>query len=86
METTNINIRINRDIKEQAQGLFASLGLDMTTAIDIYLRQAIINGGIPFIINSSKSANQRKPGMLRGKIRMTEDFDAPLQDFEEYMK
>ncbi len=45
---TNINIRMNREIKNQAQKLFSELGLDMTTAINIFIRQAIRVRGLPF--------------------------------------
>ena len=48
MATTNLNIRVERDIKEQADGLFIELGLNMTTAINIFLRAAIREHGIPF--------------------------------------
>ena len=48
MATTNLNIRVEKDIKEQADGLFIDLGLNMTTAINIFLRAAIREHGIPF--------------------------------------
>ena len=38
MATTNINIRTDSEIKAQAQAIFASLGLDMTTAVNLFLR------------------------------------------------
>ena len=40
--TTSMSIRMDRVVKEQAQQLFKSLGMDMTTAINIFLRQALI--------------------------------------------
>jgi len=39
---------MNKEVKEQAQQLFADLGMDMTTAINVFLRQAVRYGGIPF--------------------------------------
>ncbi|MBP3392476.1 MAG: type II toxin-antitoxin system RelB/DinJ family antitoxin [Clostridia bacterium] len=48
MESTNLNIRTDKDIKLQAEKLFDALGLNMTTAINIFLRQAIRENGIPF--------------------------------------
>ena len=44
----NINIQVDGDIKNQAQDVFAALGMDMTTAVNIFLRQAIRTKGIPF--------------------------------------
>ncbi len=46
--TTSMSIRMDRVVKEQAQQLFKSLGMDMTTAINIFLRQALIRKGLPF--------------------------------------
>ena len=48
MANTNMNIRMDSDIKKQAQKVFAELGLDMTTAINIFLRQSIRYKGLPF--------------------------------------
>jgi addiction module RelB/DinJ family antitoxin len=56
MATTNINVRVDSDIKAQSQSLFENLGLDMTTAINMFLRQALKNRAIPFEI-SEEPAN-----------------------------
>lgn len=48
MATTNLNIRTDKDIKDQAEMIFNELGLNMTTAINIFLRTAIREHGIPF--------------------------------------
>ena len=86
MPATNINIRVDSEIKTQAQEVFTSLGLDMTTAINIFLRQAIRQHGIPFPVSAEPVKKTPKPGCMKGKIWMAEDFDAPLDDFREYME
>ena len=50
MATTNLNIRIDKSVKEQAEKVFNDLGLNMTTAINIFLRSAIREQGIPFAL------------------------------------
>ncbi len=47
---TTMTIRMNRQVKQKAQILFAELGMDMTTAINVFLRQAIYHNGFPFDI------------------------------------
>lgn len=42
--------KVNKDVRDEAANLFNDLGLDMQTAIDIYLRQCIMKNGIPFEI------------------------------------
>ena len=39
--SASINVRVDGDVKNQAQDVFSSLGMDMSTAINIFLRQAI---------------------------------------------
>ena len=44
----NLNIRTDAEIKAAAEQLFEALGLSMTTAVNVFLRQAIRQGGLPF--------------------------------------
>ena len=48
MAAANLNIRTEKEIKEQAEQLFNELGLTMTTAINVFLRTAIREHGMPF--------------------------------------
>jgi DNA-damage-inducible protein J len=48
MNPTNINIRIEKDVKVAAEKIFDELGLNMTTAVNMFLRQTIRENGIPF--------------------------------------
>ena len=48
MSKTSMSIRLDSEVKDQAQQVFNHLGMDMTTAINIFLRQAIQYQGLPF--------------------------------------
>ncbi|HGR9286886.1 TPA: type II toxin-antitoxin system RelB/DinJ family antitoxin [Streptococcus pneumoniae] len=48
MSKMSISIRLDSEVKEQAQQVFSNLGMDMTTAINIFLCQAIQYQGLPF--------------------------------------
>ena len=48
MESTNLNIRTDKEVKIAAEKIFEELGLNMTTAVNIFLRQTIRENGIPF--------------------------------------
>jgi len=48
--TTNLNIRTDKEIKDQADKIFSELGLNMTTAINMFLRTTIRENGIPFAL------------------------------------
>jgi len=83
----NINIRVDGDVKSKAQDIFAALGLDMTSAVNIFLRQVIRKNGVPFelVVESFSPRKTPKLGCMKGKIWMSDDFDEPLEDFKEYM-
>lgn len=59
MPNTNINIRMDTELKAQAEQLFADLGLNMTTAVNMFVRQAIRQQGIPFPISRMPNAETR---------------------------
>ena len=46
--TVNFSVRMDSDIKKQCETLFNELGMNLTTAINIFLRQSIRSGGLPF--------------------------------------
>jgi DNA-damage-inducible protein J len=94
MSTANINIRTDSEIKARAAQIFESLGMDMTTAINIFLRQAVIYNNFPLAIGIqpavvTKLDNSVRPpfnfGVWENKVWTSEDFDEPLDDFKEYM-
>ena len=47
-------IRIDSAVKEQAASLFSELGLDISGAVNIFLRQCILRGGLPFTVELPK--------------------------------
>lgn len=60
--TTNLSIRIDRDLKDDADQLFNALGMNLTTAITIFVRQAVMQKKIPFEIalKSDEGATSRQ--------------------------
>lgn len=51
---STLTIRMNRNIKEEAQVLFSELGMDISTAINVFLRQALRTRGFPFEIKTDE--------------------------------
>lgn len=88
--SANINIRVDSEVKSKAQEVFSALGLDMTSAINLFLRQAIRKNGIPFELVTEQpheDSNRRQFGCLKGKITEAPNHDwfEPMEDFKEYM-
>jgi DNA-damage-inducible protein J len=55
MAQTNLTIRIDEDIKHDAENLFGELGMSMSGAINIFFRQAIREQAIPFPIRAKNT-------------------------------
>ena len=90
-----IQVRVDDNVKEKADSLFGSLGLDTSTAVRIFLYMALENKGIPFVIKHTETTKPVKVGVitraamfgcLRGQYKVAEDFNAPIDDFKEYME
>ena len=56
-KTATLNIRVNPDVKENAESVLTQLGIPMATAIDMYLKQISLVGGIPFSVVLPKTAS-----------------------------
>ena len=53
MATVNLNIRVDEELKKQAETLFSELGLNMSSAITVFLRSSVDYQGIPFEIRKT---------------------------------
>ncbi len=50
-KTVNFTVRVDADIKEEAEELFKDLGLNLTSAVNIFLRECVRRNGIPFEVS-----------------------------------
>ena len=78
-ETTNINIRMDRDLKENAERLLSEFGMNMTTAFTIFLRQMVRQGKIPFEISLVSSNSSNSSNMQARKLFKKSFEDAQVQ-------
>ena len=95
MTATNININFGGELEAKAQSILADLGLDVPTAINLFLTQVVENKALPFALlpetDNVKTASGKRPrselkGYLKGKVWMADDFNAPLEEMREYME
>ena len=75
MATTNLNIRTDAEIKTAAEQLFNELGLNLSTAVNMFLRQAIRTGGIPFEVKVDRPNEITEAAIAEGK-RLLQDKNA----------
>ncbi len=74
MATVPTQIRIDADIKKQAINLFNDLGLDMSGAVNLFLHQCVLRGGLPFSVEMPRY-NQRTLDAMDEARRISHDPD-----------
>jgi len=73
-ETVMVSIRMDKELKQNAEALFAEFGMNMTTAINVFAKQSVREGRIPFEISLrvpnavTLAAMQEIEDMIDGKI------------------
>jgi len=73
-KTATLNLRVNPTVKERAEAVLSRLGIPMSTAIDMYLNQISLTGGIPFAVTLPKS-----PDVINADLMTNEELHAKLQ-------
>lgn len=90
-KTANINIRIDPEIKSSAEKLFASFGITITDAVNIFLRKSIMEGGLPFEMKQprynaeTEAAMAEARAILSGQIQ-AKSYSSARKLFEELDK
>lgn len=65
--SSNISIRMDSDLKSAAEALFDELGMSLSTAFNIFVRQSLREGGIPFKITEGRPNQETVAAMLEAK-------------------
>lgn len=81
---TSMTIRMNKEVKKEAQKIFNSLGMDMTTAVNVFLRQAIYHRGFPFDVRLEEPNEITYAAME--KSENDEDIYGPFDSVSELME
>lgn len=75
MATSPTQIRIDTNLKQEATELFSNLGLDMSSAVTLFLRQCILHDGLPFKVEMPRYSDRLLSAMEEAK-RISRDPDA----------
>ena len=65
--TTNFSVRMDSDIKRQCEALYNELGMNLTTAINVFLRQSLRVGGFPFDVKLDQTNKETIAAMLEAE-------------------
>ncbi len=74
MNVANVNVRVDSEVKNAAELIFKKLGITMTSAINMFLRQTINDNGLPFQpILTEKDLNQETLDAIEEGRRLAKD-------------
>ena len=77
----NLQIRLNDDLKAQADSLFASLGFDTSTAVRMFLTAAVENNGLPFEVRHRNLPDNIQQAISDSRTR--KNLNGPYDTAEE---
>ena len=85
-DTTNFSVCMDSDMKKQCESLFDELGMNLTTAINVFLRQSLRVGGFPFDVRLEQPNKETVAAMLEAEC-ITHDTDVKrYSDVEEALR
>lgn len=87
--TANFSVRIDSDIKKQCESLYSELGMNLTTAINVFLRQSLRVGGLPFEVKVEQPNKETIEAMLEAeriahdpKVKHYSDVEEALRELK----
>lgn len=85
-ETTNFSVRMDRQVKQDSEALFQDLGMNLTTAINVFLRQAIRTGGFPFEIKQDQPNKETLLALIESEQLLSDPKTKRYANVEEALK
>ena len=84
MKNVNVTLRVDDELKKQAEALFSELGMSMTTAFNVFLRQSVREQQIPFII--TKNTDNAVTLAAMDAAEKGEDMHGPYDSVDDLME
>lgn len=87
MASVSTNIKIDAELKKEAQVLFEKLGLNLSTAVNIFLRQAVREQGIPFYVNAEEPNQETREAIEEvQRMKCDPNLGRTYTDVDEMMR
>ena len=84
--TTNFTVRMDSDIKKQCEAIYGELGINLTTAINVFLRQSLRAGGFPFDVRLDQPNKEMMAAMLEAERIARDPPVKRYSDVEEALR
>lgn len=82
-ETATINMRVNPQVKSDAEYIFSSLGMTLTEAINIFLHKSVMEGGLPFDVRQPRYNKETEAAMREARDIMSGKKQADVHESAE---
>ena len=84
--TTTFSVRMDSEIKQECEELFGQLGMTLTTAINVFLRQSLHTGGLPFEVKMPRPNQETIAAMLEAERIIYDPNVKRYTDVEEALR
>ena len=86
MASTNFSVRMDSEIKKQCEALYGELGMNLTTAINVFPRQSLRAGGFPFEVRLDQPNKETIAAMLEAERIAKDPTIKHYSDVEEALR
>lgn len=84
--TVTFSIRLDNEIKKQCESLYGELGMNLTTAINVFLRQSLRAGGFPFEVRLEQPNQETIAALIEAKSLLNDPNVPRFSDVEEALR
>ena len=78
-----LQVRMDSELKEQAEQLYRDMGTSFAEAVRIFARQSVLENGMPFIVHMPSPSSQQRIGVAKGKLTVPDDIDKYNDEIED---
>lgn len=82
-ETVSVSVQMDRDLKERAEAVFQDMGLSMTSAVNLFIRQTLLQGKIPFSIYADPFYSESNMKALQESVQEAKEGKVIVKTMEE---
>ena len=85
MATTNFSVRLDSDLKKRSEAIYGALGINLTTAINVFLRKSLTVGGFPFDVRIDEPNREATLALLEAD-KISKDPNVKGLDAEDALR
>ena len=85
MATTNFSVRLDNDLKRKSEAVYGELGINLTTAINVFLRKSLAVGGFPFDVRIDEPNRETTLALLEAD-KLSKDPNVKGLDVEDALR